>query len=385
MTEFSDAHSSNTPSKDTRAVIPKTISVLGGGSFGTALANIAAMNGNHVYQWMRNAEQAKQMDEQRENVRYLPGFELDAKLHPVTDFDAIARSQVVFVAIPSKNFRQVVQQVAPLLQPGQMLISTTKGIESENFKLMSQILAEEAPQCRVGVISGPNLAKEIATRQLTATVIASDSAELCSSIQSILHCDFFRVYAGSDMYGVELGGALKNIYAIAAGMSAALGMGENTRSMLMTRSLAEMSRFAVQMGADPLTFLGLAGVGDLIATCMSPLSRNYRVGYALGQGSDLDTIVEQLGEVAEGVNTLKYVKAKADQLGIYMPLVQGLYLVLFGGQNVRQVIGGMMMSAQGEDVEFELLSPEQKELAAKGLMPKGTAPKGTVQKGPNSA
>ncbi len=369
-TESSDNMPSDTkPCNETLsqkpAIEPNTISVLGGGSFGTALANIAAINGNTVYQWMRNAEQAQQMDKQRENVRYLPGFALDAKLHPVNDFNAIARSQVVFVSIPSKNFRQVVQQVAPLLQPGQMLVSTTKGIEPESFKLMSQVLIEEAPQCRVGVISGPNLAKEIATRQLTATVIASEDTELCATIQSILHCDFFRVYAGSDMYGVELGGALKNIYAIAAGMSAALGMGENTRSMLLTRSLTEMSRFAVQMGADPLTFLGLAGVGDLIATCMSPLSRNYRVGYALGQGSDLDTIVEQLGEVAEGVNTLKYVKAKTDQLGIYMPLVQGLYSVVFDGQSVRQVIGAMMMAAQGEDVEFELLDSDQRELAAK--------------------
>tara|TARA_R110002167_G_scaffold6193_2_gene28168 strand:- start:128 stop:1258 length:1131 start_codon:yes stop_codon:yes gene_type:complete len=334
---------------------PNTISVLGGGSFGTAVANIAAMNGYQVYQWMRNAKQAQAMAFTRENSRYLPGFVLDQKLYPVNDFDAVSRSQVVFVAIPSKHFRQVVRQVAAQLRPGQMLVSTTKGIEPESFKLMSQILTEEAPQCRVGVLSGPNLAKEIAARQLTATVITSDHVELRNKIQAILHCDFFRVYAGSDMYGVELGGALKNIYAIAAGMSAALGMGENTRSMLMTRSLAEMSRFAVQMGADPLTFLGLAGVGDLIATCMSPLSRNYRVGFALGQGRDLESIVDELGEVAEGVNTLKYVKAKADQLGIYMPLVQGLYSVVFEGKNVPSVIGAMMMAAQGDDVEFELL------------------------------
>lgn len=338
------------PSMDTN-----TISVLGGGSFGTALANIAALNGHNVYQWMRNADQAEQMNQDRENSRYLPGFELACSHKAVTEFDAISSSQVVFVSIPSRNFREVVQQVVPLLQPGQMLISTTKGIEPGSFRLMSQILTEEAPQCRVGVLSGPNLAKEIATRQLTATVIASEHAELCTRIQAILHCDFFRVYAGSDMYGVELGGALKNIYAIAAGMSAALGMGENTRSMLMTRSLAEMSRFAVRMGADPLTFLGLAGVGDLIVTCMSPLSRNYRVGFALGQGRNLDDAVEELGEVAEGVNTLKYVKAKADELEVYMPLVQGLYNVVFEGQPVARVIGGMMMAAQGDDVEFELL------------------------------
>jgi glycerol-3-phosphate dehydrogenase (NAD(P)+) len=338
---------------------PNTISVLGGGSFGTALANIAAMNGFRVYQWMRNAEQAEEMAETRENRRYLPGFELDANLHPVTDFAAVARSQVILVSIPSKNFRDVVQQVAPLLQPEQMLISTTKGIEPGSFTLMSEILRQEAPHCRIGVLSGPNLAKEIATRQLDATVIASEDIDLCQKLQSVLHCDFFRVYAGTDTYGVELGGALKNIYAIAAGMSAALQMGENTRSMLMTRSLAEMSRFAVQMGADPLTFLGLAGVGDLIVTCMSPLSRNYRVGFALGEGRDLESAVNELGEVAEGVNTLKYVKAKADELGIYMPLVQALYSVVFEGKSVPKVIGAMMMAAQGEDVEFQLSDSAQ--------------------------
>jgi len=333
---------------------PLTISVLGGGSFGTALANIAAEKGNRVYQWMRSVEQAEAMRSSGENSRYLPGCKLDPKLEAVTDFGHIAASDLIFVAIPSKHFREVAHSVAPLLSPGQMLISTTKGIEGASFKLMSQVLREEAPAAQIGVLSGPNLAKEIATRQLAATVIASDSTDLCERVQRALHCDYFRVYAGADTYGVELGGALKNIYAIAAGLSAAMGMGENTRSMLMTRSLAEMSRFAVRLGADPMTFLGLAGVGDLIVTCMSPLSRNYRVGFALGEGKDLEQTVAELGEVAEGVNTLRYVKAQADRLDIYMPLVQGLYRVLFGGEPVRQVIGELMMAAQSEDVAFQL-------------------------------
>ena len=173
-------------------------------------------------------------------------------------------------------------------------------------------------------------------------------------MQSTLHTAYFRVYASTDMYGVELGGALKNIYAIAAGMSNALGMGENTRSMLMTRSLAEMSRFAVSMGANPLTFLGLAGVGDLIVTCMSPLSRNYRVGFALGEGKTLEQAVEALGEVAEGVNTLHRVKDKADQLGIYMPLVAGLYEVVFNQAPAAAVAKMLMLNEQSSDVEFVL-------------------------------
>ncbi|OMH38722.1 NAD(P)H-dependent glycerol-3-phosphate dehydrogenase [Motiliproteus sp. MSK22-1] len=334
----------------------QVITVLGGGSFGTVLANIAAENGNKVYQWMRSSDQAERMAVNRENERYLPGCKLHPGLIPVTDFaDALAESSLVLVAIPSSHFRQVVSQIKPYLTAQHALVSTTKGVEAGTFKLMSEVIGDEAPQCRVGVISGPNLAKEVATRQLTATVIASESEELCAKVQSAFHCDYFRVYAGSDVYGVELGGALKNIYAIAAGMCAAMGMGENTRSMLMTRSLAEMSRFAVRMGADPMTFLGLAGVGDLIVTCMSPLSRNYRVGFALGQGRDLEGAVSELGEVAEGVNTIKYVKAKADELGVYMPLVGGLFEVVFNKLPVQDVVRKLMLSQQGEDVEFEVL------------------------------
>ena len=334
----------------------QVITVLGGGSFGTVLANIAAENGNRVYQWMRSSDQAERMTANRENERYLPGCKLHPGLIPVTDFsDAIAESSIILVAIPSSHFRHVVNQIKPCLKSDHYLVSTTKGVEAGTFKLMSEVIRDEAPSCKVGVISGPNLAKEVATRQLTATVIASESEELCAKVQAAFHCDYFRVYAGSDVYGVELGGALKNIYAIAAGMCAALGMGENTRSMLMTRSLAEMSRFAVRLGADPMTFLGLAGVGDLIVTCMSPLSRNYRVGLALGQGRDLESAVSELGEVAEGVNTIKYVKAKADDLGVYMPLVSGLFEVVFNKLPVQDVVRKLMLSQQGDDVEFEVL------------------------------
>lgn len=334
----------------------RTITVLGGGSFGTALANIAAENGNRVMQWMRNPLQADEMASTRENKKYLPGCSLHPGVVPVHDLGvALADSTLVLIAIPSKFFRQVLQQAKPFIHSKHALVSTTKGVEAGHFKLMSEVIKEELPDNPVGVISGPNLAKELGKKQLTATVIASDSPEVCRLVQEAFHGKYFRVYAGSDTYGAELGGTLKNIYAIAAGMSAALNMGENTRSMLMTRSLAEMSRFAVRMGADPMTFLGLAGVGDLIVTCTSPLSRNYRVGFALGQGRELADIVEELGEVAEGVDTIRHVKLKSDELNIYMPLVQALYLVVFEGCPVAEAIGQLMMSDHKEDVEFEVL------------------------------
>ncbi len=329
------------------------VAVLGGGSFGTAIANIMASNGHDVCLWLRNAERAEEINLHHINSAYLPDYPLQESLRATTDLDAaVHECDIVFMAVPSSSCRQVAKTVAGLLADNTIVISTTKGIEPTEFKLMSQVLAEEMPKARIGVLSGPNLAKEIAANQITGTVVASDDDELNSLIQDLLHSGTFRVYASNDVYGVELGGALKNVYAIMAGMSAAMGIGQNTISMLLTRSLAEMSRFAVSKGADPLTFLGLAGVGDLIATCMSPLSRNYRVGFELGQGKDLDQIIEELGQVAEGVNTLKLLKQQAEEMAIYMPLVLALYDVIYNKKTVKEVVGRMMWSEQSRDVEF---------------------------------
>lgn len=333
----------------------KPVAVLGGGSFGTVIANMVAEKGLEVRLWMRNAEAAQRINENHENARYVPGYRLSAQVHATSDMQAALEGvDIVFVSVPSSAVRQVVEQARPWLHADQLLVSTTKGIEAGSFSLMSEIIRELIPGVRVGVLSGPNLAKEVARRELTGTVIASTDDALRERIQGLLHSAYFRVYASSDTFGVELGGTLKNIYAIAAGMSAAFGMGENTKSMLLTRSLAEMSRFAVSMGANPLTFLGLAGVGDLIVTCMSPLSRNYRVGYALGQGKTLAEAVEALGEVAEGVNTLRLVREKAEEKGVYMPLVSGLYEVVFNNAPVEEVARRMMLNEQNSDVEFVL-------------------------------
>ena len=331
------------------------VAVIGGGSFGTAIASILATNGMVTRQWMRNPKIAEAINQQHENPQYLPDVVLHSSLEATTDLaHAISGAQLIFVSVPSKSFRTVVQQVKPLLQPGQCLISTTKGIEPDGFNLMSQVLIDECPGHSVAVLSGPNLAKEIGRKQLAATVVASSDGALRIAVQNALGCDYFRVYASDDMYGVELSGALKNIYAIVSGFIAALGMGENTKSMIITRSLAEMSRFAVAQGANPLTFLGLAGVGDLVVTCMSPLSRNYRVGYAIGEGKSLEQAVEELGEVAEGVNTLRYINTQSEELGIYMPLVKGAYAVLFADVDPRLVAKELMMGENTSDVEFTL-------------------------------
>ncbi|WP_221798560.1 NAD(P)H-dependent glycerol-3-phosphate dehydrogenase [Oceanobacter mangrovi] len=329
--------------------------VIGGGSFGTVVANILADNHVDSTQWLRNEDIANSINQLHTNEQYLPGIALNPALKATTDIaDAIAGADVIFVSVPSKSVRQVLGSLAGLVTPNQALVSTTKGIEPEQFLLMSQVISEMFPNNPVGVLSGPNLAKEIARKELAATVIASENSDLRRDTQEALSCDYFRVYASNDVFGVELGGALKNIYAIVSGFVAALGMGENTKSMIITRSLAEMSRFAEAMGANPLTFLGLAGVGDLVVTCMSPLSRNYRVGYAIGSGKNLEQAIDELGEVAEGVNTLRYVRAKAAEWGIYMPLVMGAYECLFNGANPAVVAQGLMTGEAASDVEFAL-------------------------------
>ncbi|MEJ2044408.1 MAG: NAD(P)H-dependent glycerol-3-phosphate dehydrogenase [Reinekea sp.] len=329
------------------------VTVLGGGSFGTAIANIAAINHHNVTLWMRSEKQAEDILNNRENSHYLPGYQLQPNLSPSLDLKAaVAEADYVFVAVPSKAFRSVVEEMIGHLPGHTRLISLTKGIEPHSFKLMSQILHDVAPSHEIGVISGPNLAKEIADGQISATVVASYSQILRQDVQEMLSCASFRVYGNPDIYGVEMAGAIKNIYAIVSGLASALGMADNSKAAIITRSLAEMSRFAVRLGANPMTFLGLAGVGDLIVTCSSKLSRNYRVGLYIGQGLTLKQAIKKIGETAEGINTLRMVHDKAAELGIYMPLVAGLYAIIYEDQPVEKIATQLMAGDLAQDVEF---------------------------------
>lgn len=330
-----------------------TVAVLGGGSFGTVIANILAANGHDTTLWLRNAYDADEINSEHVNSRYLPEFPLHEKLKASTDLrQSVNSCGVVFMAVPSSSSRQVANTMKPWLAEGALVVSMTKGIEAGSYKLMSQVLAEELPLAKIAVMSGPNLAREIAAGQMTGTVIASADTEVQQLVQNLLKSSNFRVYVNPDVFGVELGGALKNIYAIVSGIGAAMEMGQNTIGMLLTRSLAEMSRFAVRMGANPMTFLGLSGVGDLIVTCMSPLSRNYQLGYQIGLGKSLESILEELGQVAEGLNTLQMVKQMADDKEVYMPLVSGLHAILIEQKDVGEVISDLMGGEQTSDVEF---------------------------------
>ena len=328
------------------------LAFLGGGSFGTAMANLAARNGCDTTLWVRNKRTVKAMVKTQTNKKYLPGFKLDDRLKYSHDLAASVKDKdIVFIAVPGLAFRETLKNIAPFIS-GQSIVSLTKGMEKDTFALMSDIIKDELPEVNFGVMSGPNLAIEIMKNMPSATVIASESEPLRHAVQAALHSAFFRVFASDDVKGVELGGALKNIYAIAMGMAAAYDVGENTKAMILTRALAEMSRFGVEAGANPLTFLGLSGVGDLYATCSSELSRNYRIGTMLGRGMNIDAAVKKLGQTAEGVNTIQQVHEKATKEGIYMPITHALYAVIYEDKAALGVALYLMEAGFRSDVEF---------------------------------
>ncbi len=329
------------------------IGIVGGGSFGSALADIIGTRGVPVSLWFRKPEIADEFNLLHENKRYLPGFSLSSNITATSNLEEASRGcSLILVCVPSKYFRPIARRLSEWVDGSQILVSTTKGIESHTFKLMTEILREETSCLKIGALSGPNLAKEIAAKVPSGTVIASRYDEVIESVQKALSCSYFRVYSSRDVQGVELGGVLKNIYAIAIGLVSALQMGDNTRGMLLTRGLAEMSRFAESFGANPMTFLGLSGVGDLVATSSSSLSRNYRVGYLIGQGKNLQEAVREVGDVAEGVHTVEVVYEKARELGIDMHILFGLHALLFEGKDLPTVLKDLMSVPQMEDVEF---------------------------------
>lgn len=333
-----------------------TYGVLGAGSFGTVLANLVAENGYSCSMWMRNETEAARAAESRINRRYLPDYKLHPDLLITSDFEQVATADLLIVTVPSHSVRELAQSMAPLVKPDVMIVSGTKGMEPATSDLMSQVLLEEIPGCRVGVLSGPNLAQEIAERQITGSVIASKDEVICKVIQQVLNSSYFRIYTNDDLVGVELAGALKNIYAILSGIAAGAGYGANSLSMLITRGLAEMSRYAAYFGANPASYLGLSGVGDLLATCTSPLSRNYQIGLRIGKGMNLEQAIEDLNQTAEGVNTVKVISKSAKEIGVDMPLATALYQILFEGRTMSAVIKELMDRDSKQDVEYKVNS-----------------------------
>ena len=328
------------------------VAVLGGGSFGTVLANIAASNGFNVSLWVRDADQALRINSEGANTDYHPELKLSDKIEASDDLNkVINEAKLILIATPSSIFQNIIERIKPLIDNNAFLISCTKGILSDPFRLLSDVISDQIAN-DIGVLSGPNLAKEIADNKIAGTVIASENEELISSVKSVLSSDTFKIYSSKDMQGVELAGALKNIYAIVCGMADSMDVGENAIGLILTRSMAEMSRFAVAKGADPITFLGLSGMGDLVATCTSKLSRNYQLGYNLGKGLKLKDAKLEVGQVAEGIRTLEVIKKESLKLQLKMPLVESLYNIVNNECDPNTLIDDLINNPHEVDVEF---------------------------------
>ena len=321
----------------------KSIAVVGAGSWGTALAIVAGRMGHEVRLWSRNEETVASINQERFNCSYLKEAEVPATVNATTNIgEAVAGKGVVILAAPSHAFRQVLTSLTGALEAYAIVVSATKGIEIETGKRMSEVGRDVLGERRFVCLSGPSFAKEVVEGHPTAIVAAGNDPEDCRTIQSLLSCDSLRIYTNSDLVGVELGGSVKNVMAIAAGMVAGLGFGSNSVAALITRGLAEMTRLAVRQGSRVETMMGLAGLGDLVLTCTGNLSRNRFVGEALGKGQTLSAVTQRMREVAEGVKTTRAVKGLAAQSGVEMPIATEVYQVLYESKAVRDAAVELM-------------------------------------------
>jgi glycerol-3-phosphate dehydrogenase (NAD(P)+) len=325
--------------------------VIGGGSFGTSLANILAGLDRRVKLWVRRDEQADEINNQHTNSRYLDGFELSPKLEATTDLETATRAApVILMVVPSKAFRDTAKAIGPYVEGDQIIIHATKGIEIGTFKRMTEILREETCALKVGVLSGPNLARELIINQPAGALVASRYDGAVAAVQDLFAGGMLRTYGGRDVIGTEVGGSFKNIIALAAGVADGMGMGDNTKALLVTRGLSEMARFGVAMGADVFTFGGLAGIGDLMATCGSPLSRNHQVGERLGKGETLDDILESMSQVSEGVPTTKAVYNFLKSRGVELPIVSAVYSMLYENVTAADTVKSLMAIPVGGEL-----------------------------------
>jgi glycerol-3-phosphate dehydrogenase (NAD(P)+) len=315
------------------------VAVLGAGSWGTAFSIVLADGGNDVVIWARREEVADSIRSRRENTDYLPGLELPRTITATHDPEqALAGADVVVLAVPSQSLRTNLPTFLPFLEPDAVLVSLMKGIELGTLERMSEVIQEVADvdQSRIAVVSGPNLAKEIARREPAASVVACSDEDVATMLLKRCHSPAFRPYTSVDVLGCELGGAYKNVVALCVGMAVGMGFGDNTTASLITRGLAETARLAMRLGANPLTLMGLAGLGDLVATCSSPLSRNRTFGEKLGLGMSVDEIVASTRQVAEGAKSCSSIRALAEKAGVEAPIAE----------HVDEVVAGRMTTSE---------------------------------------
>jgi glycerol-3-phosphate dehydrogenase (NAD(P)+) len=332
---------------------PPTVAVIGGGSWGTTVASLAAQN-TETTMWARDPATAREITEEHRNSRYLGDTPLTPALRATSDLvEAVSEADVLVMAVPSQSFRSVLIEVAEHVRPWIPVVSLVKGLEQGTRRRMTQIISEVMPGHPAGVLAGPNIAKEVVKGYAAAATIAMPDLRSAEMLQELFRTKLFRVYTGSDVIGVELAGALKNVFAIAVGFGDGLEAGHNTRAMVITRSLRELTRLGVAMGGSADTFSGLAGMGDLIATCTSPLSRNRHVGFELARGKSLEEIIGEMNQVAEGVKTCAVVMKLAAEHGVDMPIAREVDSVINHGQPVFDAYRGLLRKTPGHEVHGE--------------------------------
>ncbi|WP_423230245.1 NAD(P)H-dependent glycerol-3-phosphate dehydrogenase [Caloranaerobacter ferrireducens] len=329
-----------------------TIGVLGGGSWGTALALLLANKGYHVDLWVRDIDQCNYMKEARENKKYLPNVKLSDNINVTNDIEeAVYRKNIILLAVPSHAVRETIKKFKTQLKEQPILVNVAKGIETDTLLRVSEIVKQELPTIEYTVISGPSHAEEVSRDIPTAVVAASTNKKTAEYIQEVFMTPRFRVYTNPDVIGVELGGALKNVIALGAGISDGLGYGDNTKAALMNRGIIEISRLGEKMGANKKTFAGLSGIGDLIVTCTSLHSRNRRAGIKIGQGASLEEAIKSVGMVVEGVRTTKAAYELSRKYNVKMPITEEIYGVLYEGKDVRYSVFNLMMRDKKHEME----------------------------------
>ncbi len=331
----------------------RTVAVVGAGSWGTTLANLLADKGLSVRLWVREEEVYEDLQQNRRNHAFLPGVRLAANIAFSQELPEVLQdATLVLMAVPSHAFREVLRAIKPWFPSGGILLSATKGMEMDSLLTMEGVTREElGPEIHYAVLSGPSFAMEVAQRQPTAVTIASRQQEVAQFLQKLCSTPYFRIYTSRDVTGVEVAGALKNIFAIGAGILAGMGLGNNPRAALITRGLAEMTRLGVRLGANRLTLTGMAGVGDLILTCTSIQSRNFQVGFKLGQGQTLEEILGAMTMVAEGIKASRAAHLLAERLGVEVPLVTAIYKILYEGLAPKEAIKKLMTRELKDELE----------------------------------
>ena len=320
------------------------ISLLGAGTWGSALAILLSGNGHDVTIWTKIEKEAKDLAENRNNLRNLPGAVLPETVKITLDMEEACKDRdLIVMAVASPYIRQTAKEAAPFIRKGQILVNVSKGIEDRTLYTLSQVIKEEIPQADVAVLSGPSHAEEVSRGVPTTVVVGAETKVTARFVQDIFMNDIFRVYTSPDITGIELGGSLKNVIALAAGIVDGLGFGDNTKAALMTRGMAEISRLGIQMGGKMETFAGLSGFGDLFVTCTSKHSRNWNAGYLMGQGKTMEEAMKQVNQVVEGVNSARAALELANRHGVEMPIVEQINLLLFEKKSAKDALSDLLM------------------------------------------